>query len=48
VASNVKVPDRSGRVIEQTATTMDDGVPSSAEVPGSTPYAGAGRCNHGL
>ena len=39
--------DRSGVVIEQTSTVVDDGVPSSTEVARSS-VRGSGHCDHGL
>jgi hypothetical protein len=44
--SNVAVPARSDVVIEQTSTTLDDGVPSSTEVARNT--VRSGHCDHGL
>jgi hypothetical protein len=45
--SRVDKADRSGPVIEQTATTMDDGVPS-AGTDVATVRSSAGHCDHGL
>jgi hypothetical protein len=45
--SKLDTPDRAGPVIEQTATTMDDGVPS-AGTDVATVRSSPGHCEHGL
>jgi hypothetical protein len=44
--SRLDADARSGPVVEQTATTMDDGVPSATDV--ATVRSSAGHCDHGL
>ena len=45
-ASIAAVADRSGNVIEQTSTTMDDGVPSAGTDVATV--RSSGHCDHGL